>query len=74
MADHNDELLALLVDHTDAWNAHDLDSLMALFADDCVFEAAGRDEACGTTYAGSRVSKGRVRRDLRGAARRPVDQ
>jgi ketosteroid isomerase-like protein len=52
VADHNDELLALLVDHTDAWNAHDLDSLMALFADDCVFEAAGGDEACGTTYAG----------------------
>ena len=31
----------LLVEHIDAWNAHDLDRLMALFADDCVFDASG---------------------------------
>lgn len=46
------ELNDLLAEHTDAWNSHDLDRLMALFADDCVFEAAGGDEACGTTYTG----------------------
>ena len=47
-----DDLMGLLAAHTDAWNRHDLDSLMWLFTDDCVFEAAGGDEACGTTYAG----------------------
>lgn len=45
-------LMELLVAHTDAWNRHDLDGLMQLFTDDCVFEAAGGNEACGTTYAG----------------------
>lgn len=42
----------LLIAHTAAWNDHDLDRLMDLFSPDCVFEAAGGDEACGATYAG----------------------
>ena len=42
----------LLVRHTAAWNAHDVDELMSMFTDDCVFEAAGGDEAVGTTYSG----------------------
>lgn len=43
------ELLAL---HTEAWNSHDLERLMALFARDCVFEASGGDEACGQRFVG----------------------
>ncbi|HSJ28069.1 MAG TPA: nuclear transport factor 2 family protein, partial [Acidimicrobiia bacterium] len=46
------ELLDLLVRHADAWNRHDLDDLMRLFADDCVFEASGGGEVCGTRYRG----------------------
>ena len=42
----------LLVEHIAAWNAHDLDKLMTMFTDDCVFEAAGGNEAVGTTYSG----------------------
>lgn len=42
----------LLARHTAAWNAHDIDRLMAMFTDDCVFEAAGGNEAAGTTYSG----------------------
>jgi len=47
-----DELEQLLVEHTDAWNSHDLDRLMSLFADDCVFEASAGPEACGTRFEG----------------------
>lgn len=52
MAD-DDDLLDLLARHTDAWNRHDIDALMSLFADDCVFEASGGPEVCGTRYTGS---------------------
>jgi ketosteroid isomerase-like protein len=33
-------------------NGHDLDALMSLFAEDCVFAASGGDEICGTRYEG----------------------
>ncbi len=46
------DLLDLLVSHTEAWNRHDLDALMALFADDCEFEASGGDEVHGTRFRG----------------------
>lgn len=48
----SDDLRRLLVEHTDAWNSHDLDRLMALFSDDCVFEASGGPEACGRRFSG----------------------
>jgi len=47
-----DDLERLLVEHTDAWNSHDLDRLMGLFADDCVFEASGGSEFCGSRFVG----------------------
>jgi ketosteroid isomerase-like protein len=47
-----EELLDLLIRHTTAWNNHDLEELMSLFAEDCVFEASGGDEVCGTRVAG----------------------
>jgi ketosteroid isomerase-like protein len=48
---------ALLASHTEAWNRHDLESLMRLFAEDCVFEASGGDEVCGKRYRGYREVK-----------------
>lgn len=36
----------------DAWNRHDLDALMSFMTDECVFEASGGTETCGTRYVG----------------------
>ena len=47
-----DDLERLLIEHTDAWNSHDIDRLMQLFADDCVFDASGGDEPCGRRFEG----------------------
>jgi steroid delta-isomerase-like uncharacterized protein len=47
-----DDLERLLVEHTDAWNSHDLDRLMRLFADDCVFEASAGPESHGRRFEG----------------------
>ena len=46
------DLLQLLIEHTDAWNSHDLDRLMSLFADDCVFQASGGAGHDGTRFEG----------------------
>lgn len=46
------DLELLLVEHTDAWNSHDIDRLIALFAEDCVFDASGGPEACGRRFTG----------------------
>lgn len=45
-------LVRLLGEHTAAWNSHDLDRLMRLFADDCVFDASGGPDAHGTRFSG----------------------
>lgn len=37
---------------TDAWNRHDVDSLMSFMTDDCVFESAAGPLACGGRYEG----------------------
>jgi steroid delta-isomerase-like uncharacterized protein len=47
-----DSLQRLLVEHTDAWNSHDLDRLMILFADDCVFDASAGPDFCGRRFEG----------------------
>jgi ketosteroid isomerase-like protein len=49
---NSNDLERLLVEHTDAWNSHDLQRLMSLFADDCVFEASGGPEPCGRRFEG----------------------
>jgi steroid delta-isomerase-like uncharacterized protein len=36
----------------DAWNAHDVDALMAFMAEDCVFDTTVGPEVCGRRYAG----------------------
>ncbi len=48
----SDNLERLIVEHTDAWNSHDIDRLMALFADDCVFDASGGTEFFGRRFEG----------------------
>jgi taurine dehydrogenase small subunit len=48
----SDDLERLLIEHTNAWNSHDIDRLMSLFADDCVFEASGGPESYGCRFAG----------------------
>ncbi len=37
----------------DAWNRHDVDSLMSFMTEDCVFESSAGEEVCGTRYVGS---------------------
>ncbi len=49
---NSDDLQRLLIEHTDAWNSHDIDRLMSLFADDCVFDASGGPEHCGRRFHG----------------------
>ena len=48
----SDDLQRLLIEHTEAWNSHDLDRLMRLFADDCVFDASGGPDFCGSRFSG----------------------
>lgn len=36
----------------DAWNRHDVEALMSFMTQDCVFEASGGPEICGTRYCG----------------------
>ena len=36
-----------------AWNRHDVDDLMSLMTDDCVFESSAGDDVCGTRYVGA---------------------
>jgi steroid delta-isomerase-like uncharacterized protein len=43
-SDEQADALALLARFADAWNRHDLDALMSMMTDDCVFDAsAGPD-------------------------------
>jgi len=47
-----DDLERLIIEHTDAWNSHDIDRLMGLFGSDCVFEASGGPESYGCRFRG----------------------
>jgi taurine dehydrogenase small subunit len=47
-----EDLERLLIEHTDAWNSHDVDRLMSLFAEDCVFEASAGPEFHGRRFEG----------------------
>jgi steroid delta-isomerase-like uncharacterized protein len=46
------ELLALLDRFADAWNRHDLDALMSMMTDDCVFEASAGPDVNGQRSEG----------------------
>ena len=41
----------------DAWNRHDVDALMSFMTDDCIFQSAGGEEACGTRYEGAEAGR-----------------
>jgi ketosteroid isomerase-like protein len=44
---------ATLAAFSEAWNKHDVNTLMSFMADDCVFETAAGPEAFGTRHVGS---------------------
>ena len=48
----DEEKLRLLNVFADAWNAHDLDTLMACMTDDCVFEASAGPDVFGSRSVG----------------------
>src|SRR5215208_7546915 len=48
----NEEKLHLLHVFADAWNHHDLDTLMAYMTDDCVFESSAGSNVYGTRSVG----------------------
>jgi ketosteroid isomerase-like protein len=53
MADISDEQKLHLLDvFTEAWNRHDLVTLMACMTDDCIFEASAGPDVCGMRHAG----------------------
>ena len=45
-------MLELLQAYADAWNRHDVDAILALMTEDCVFEASAGPDVCGARYAG----------------------
>jgi len=49
------DLLALLDRFADAWNRHDLDALMSMMTDDCVFEASAGRQANGQRSEGTQA-------------------
>ena len=51
-ANSDADLLALLERFAEAWNRHDLDALMAMMTDDCVFEASAGPQVCGQRSEG----------------------
>jgi len=46
------DLFKLLERFADAWNRHDLDALMSMMTDDCVFEASAGPEVTGQRSEG----------------------
>ena len=44
--------IALLTSFAEAWNRHDLDALMSMMTDDCVFEASGGLDVSGQRIEG----------------------
>ena len=45
--------VATLEAFSDAWNRHDIDALMGFMHEDCVFQTAAGNEACGTRHSGT---------------------
>ena len=46
-------MLAMLQAYAEAWNRHDVDTILSLMTGDCVFESSAGPDICGTRYAGS---------------------
>jgi len=49
------DLLNLLERFADAWNRHDLDALMSMMTEDCVFEASGGPQVDGQRSEGKQA-------------------
>ena len=49
----------------DAWNAHDVDGIMALMTDDCVFEPSFGPEPWGARYQGAAAVRAGVEKNFR---------
>jgi steroid delta-isomerase-like uncharacterized protein len=49
------ELLSLLDRFADAWNRHDLDALMSMMADDCMFQASAGNHVDGQRSEGKQA-------------------
>ena len=49
------DLLTLLDRFADAWNRHDLDALMSMMSDDCVFEASAGPQVDGQRSEGKQA-------------------
>lgn len=45
--------VAFLEAYADAWNAHDIDRIMAAMTEDCVFETGGGKDPWGTRHEGA---------------------
>ena len=65
-SDSDADLLTLLDRFADAWNRHDLDALMSMMTDDCVFEASAGPEVDGQRSEGTAGGARRLRRRVRG--------
>jgi ketosteroid isomerase-like protein len=50
----DEDKLHLMHAFADAWNRHDLDTLMACMTDDCIFEASAGSAVCGTRSVGQK--------------------
>jgi taurine dehydrogenase small subunit len=44
---------SFLEDFADAWNRHDVDALMSMMTDDCVYESSGGSQVDGENYEGT---------------------
>ncbi len=49
------DLIRLLDSFADAWNRHDLDALMSMMTDDCVFEASAGTQVNGQKSEGTQA-------------------
>ena len=45
--------------YSDAWNAHDIEAIMAYMTEDCIFETGAGREVYGTRYEGYEAVKAR---------------
>ena len=46
------DLIDLLGAFADAWNRHDVDAIVSIMTDDCVYQSSGGSEAWGTRFSG----------------------
>jgi ketosteroid isomerase-like protein len=49
----------LMQRYADAWNAHDIDAIMSMMTDDCVFVTGGGTEKHGTRFEGVDIVRAR---------------